>query len=140
MLLESSSKEFLDEVFSLAKKRTELVNVQSIVSHVLPNWRGPGNDENPKTLSRVLQLAIKIESPELASQLVKPLGQLTISKTSVPILIELADCYGAQWCTNRKHITERVGSPHKLLLTKTDQLFKREMKLRKAYEDVLVFL
>ena len=100
MLLESSPKEFLDEIFSLVKNRTELANVKSIVSHVLPNWRGSGNDESPKALSRVLQLAIKIESPELASQLVKPLGQLTISKASVPILIELAECYGAQWCTD----------------------------------------
>ena len=38
------------------------------------------------------------------------------------------------------HVTERVGSPHKLHLTKTKQLFIREVVLRDKYKKALVLL
>jgi len=103
MLLECSPTEFLNEVLTLAKKKKARENIQRIVTHILPSWRGLRNEDNSRNLSRVLQLALKIENPESATQLVNVLGEKAICKETTNELIELAKTYGVSWCTENMH-------------------------------------
>jgi len=103
MLLECSPTEFLNKIFLLAKKKAEHKNVQRIVTHILPSWRGLRNDDNSRNLSRVLQLALIIDNPESATQLVNILGEKAVCKETTNELIELANTYGVTWCTKNMH-------------------------------------
>ena len=100
MLLECNPKEFLHAIMPLAKKKKEQINVQRIVAHILPSWRGLRNGNTSQNIIHVLQLALIVDNPENAAQLIKPLDEKTLCKESVNELLELANVYGINWCTD----------------------------------------
>jgi len=100
MLLECSPKEFLRAIMPLAKKKKERENVQRIVAHILPSWRGLRNENNVQNITRVLQLALIIDNPENAAQLIKPLDEEALCKETINELLELANIYSVNWCTD----------------------------------------
>lgn len=100
MLLECNPKEFLRAIMPLAKKKKERENVQRIVAHILPSWRGLRNENNPQNIIRVLQLALIVDNPENAAQLIKPLDEKVLCKETINELLKLADAYDMNWCTD----------------------------------------
>ena len=100
MLLECNPKEFLRAIMPLAKKKKERENVQRIVAHILPSWHGLRHENNAQNITRVLQLALITDNPENAAQLIKPLDETALCKETINELLELANAYGIDWCTD----------------------------------------
>ncbi len=100
MLLECSPKEFLCAIIPLSKKKKEQENVQRIVAHILPSWRGLRHENSSQNITRVLQLARIIDNAENAAQLIKPLDEKALCKETINELLELANTYSVSWCTD----------------------------------------
>ncbi len=100
MLLECSPKEFLHAIMPLAKKKKEHENVQRIVAHILPSWHGLRSENNTQNITRVLRLALIINDSENAKQLLLPLDEKALDKTTISELLELTNIYSVDWCTD----------------------------------------
>ncbi|MBT7445129.1 MAG: 2OG-Fe(II) oxygenase [Methylococcales bacterium] len=97
VMLEFSPSQVIHDVFALASKKASLPQAAKIVQQLLPYWSGLEDKAAPKAHVKVLKMSLLLNDAKVAQQLCTPLGISAFSRSSVKILLNLAQAYSTQW-------------------------------------------